>query len=127
MRDYCNIQARKKYRESGTVGGTVVVLLILGLIVLCVVRYFWVDGVQSDYNALIRVYIQETPSLEASDAERLKEQLLEPSLFIKVHRWDKKSFIKDKELYDKMVRAYKERQRRIQDAADSTIDALINL
>jgi hypothetical protein len=127
MRDYCNIQARKKYRESGTVGGTVVVLLILGLIVLCVVRYFWVDGVQSDYNALIRVYIQETPSLEASDAERLKEQLLEPGLFIKVHRWDKKSFIKDKELYDKMVRAYKERQRRIQDAADSTIDALINL
>jgi hypothetical protein len=127
MRDYCTIQARKKRGESGTVGATLVVLLIFGLVVLCVVRYFWVDGVQSDYNALIRVYIQETPGLEASDAERLKEQLLESGLFIKVHRWDKKSFINDKELYDKMVQTYKERQRRIQDAADSTIDALINL
>jgi hypothetical protein len=119
--------ARDRRRHAGTVGGTTVVLIVFGLIVLCFVRYFWVDRANSQYGTLIRAYVRETPQYEEEDFDRLREQLLEGGMFIKMHRWDKKSFIKDRELYEEMVEAYKARQQRIQDQMDSTIDSLINL
>lgn len=118
---------RDRPRDSGTVGGTTVVLVVFGLIVLCFVRYFWADKVQSEYATLIKAYVRETPEYEERDIDKLREQLLEGGMFVKMHRWDKKSFIKDQELYDKMVQAYKARRQRIQDQTDSTIDSLINL
>jgi hypothetical protein len=127
MGQYLAIEVSKRHRSSGTVGGIVIVLLTLGLIVLCFVRFFWVYKANRQYDALINAYIQETTELEMNDAERLKAQLLESGMFIKMHRWDKTSFVKNKELYDKMVQAYQERRRKIQDAVDSTIDSLINL
>ncbi|UCG57097.1 MAG: hypothetical protein JSU70_19805 [Phycisphaerales bacterium] len=119
--------ATDRHRYSGTVGGTTVVLLVFGLIVLCFVRYFWVDRANGQYGTLIRAYVRETPQYQEEDFDKLREQLLEGGMFIKMHRWDRKSFIKDQELYDKMVEAYKARQQRIRDQTDSTIDSLINL
>ncbi len=79
------------------------------------------------YDTLISAYIEETKDYEAEDQSGLKKQLLEGGIFIKMHRWDRESFVKDKELYNEMVRAYDRRERRREEREGSLIDAVINL
>ncbi len=116
-----------KHRNLGTVGGAIVLLIIVGLIVLSVVRYFWVDSANDYYDTLIRAYIGEKEDYKAEDIDKLREQLLEDGIFIKIHRWERKSFVKDKELYNEMIRAYEELLRKREEASGGLIDALINL
>ncbi len=116
-----------KYKNSGTVGAGVVLLIILALIVLSIVRYFWVDSANDHYDTLISAYIGEVKDYEAEDQSRLRKRLLEGSIFIKMHRWDRESFVKDRELYNEMVRAYDRERRRREEREGGLIDALINL
>ena len=104
-----------------------VLLIIVALIVLSIVRYFWVDVANDHYDTLISAYIKETEDYEAEDQSRLKKQLLEGGIFIKMHRWDRESFIKDKELYNEMVRAYDRQEARREEREGGLIDAVINL
>lgn len=116
-----------KYRNSGTVAAGMVLLIIVALIILSIVRYFWVDSAKEHYDTLIRAYIHENPDRRAEDADSLRRQLLEDGMFIKMHRWDRESFVKDKRLYQEMVRAYEELLRKQEEAAGGVIDSLINL
>lgn len=118
---------RYRYKNSGTVLVSIVLLIIFVLIVLSIVRYFWADSANDYYDTLILAYIQETEDYEAEDQDTLKKQLLEDGIFIKMHRWDKQSFVKDKELHNKMLRAYAEQVRKREEASGGVIDALINL
>ena len=118
---------KDKHRNSGTVGAGVVLLIIVALIVLSIVRYFWVDAANGHYDTLISAYIGEMMDYEAEDQGKLKKQLLENGIFIKMHRWDRVSFVKDRELYNEMVKAYDREQRRREEREGGLIDALINL
>lgn len=118
---------KDKHRNSGTVGAAIVLLIILALIVLSIVRYFWVDSANDHYDTLISAYIKETKDYEAEDQSRLKKQLLEGGIFIKMHRWNRESFVKDRELYNEMVKAYNKQERRREEREGGLIDALINL
>ena len=118
---------KDKYRNSGTVGAGVVLLIILALIVLSIVRYFWVDAANGHYDTLISAYIGEVKDYEAEDQSKLKKQLLENGIFIKMHRWDRESFVKDKELYDEIEKAYDRQERRREEREGGLIDAVINL
>lgn len=118
---------KDKYKNSGTVGAGVVLLIILALIVLSIVRYFWVDVANDHYDTLISAYIREVKDYEAEDQGRLKKQLLEDSIFIKMHRWGRESFVKDKKLYNEMVKAYERQQRRREEREGGLIDSVINL
>jgi len=118
---------KDKHRNSGTVGAGIALLIILALIVLSIVRYFWVDAANGHYDTLISAYIGEVKDYEAEDQSKLKKQLLENGIFIKMHRWDRESFVKDKELYNKMVRAYDRQERRREERQGGLIDAVINL
>ena len=118
---------RDKHRNSGTVGAGIVLLIILALIVLSIVRYFWVDAANEHYDTLISAYIGEVKDYEAEDQSKLKKQLLEDGIFIKMHRWDRKSFVKDKELYSEMVKAYDRQKARREEREGGLIDAVINL
>jgi len=116
-----------RYKDSGTVAVGIILLLIAALIILSIVRYFWVDSANEYYDTLIRAYIRENPDHQAEDADGLKRQLLEDGIFLKMHRWDRESFVKDKRLYQEMVRAYEERLRKQEETAGGVIDSLINL
>ena len=118
---------KDKYRNSGTVGATIVLLLIAALIVLSIVRYFWVDTAIEHYDTLISAYIREMKDYEAEDQGRLRKQLLEKGMFIKMHRWDRESFVKDRELYNEIVKAYDRQEARREEREGGLIDALINL
>lgn len=118
---------KDKYRNSGTVGAAIVLLIIVALIVLSIVRYFWVDTAIEHYDTLISAYIREMKDYEAEDQSKLKKQLLENGIFIKMHRWDRKSFVKDRELYNEMVKAYDREQARREEREGGLIDAVINL
>ncbi len=118
---------KDKYKNSGTVLVSGVLLIIVALIVLSVVRYFWVDAANDHYDTLISTYIREMKDYETEDQDRLRKQLLEDGIFIKLHRWGRESFIKDKELYNEMVKAYDRQQRRREEREGGLIDALINL
>lgn len=115
------------HNNSGTVAVGIVLLMIVALIVLSIVRSFWLDSVNQYYDTLVRAYIQQKPAYEAADHDKLKGQLLEDAIFIKMHRWDKMSFVKDEELYDEMVKAYTEQVRKRDEESGGVIDALINL
>ncbi len=116
-----------RYKDAGTVAVGIVLLVIVALIVLSIVRYFWVDSANEHYDTLIRAYIHKNPDRQAEDADGLKRQLLEDGIFLKMHRWDRESFVKDKRLYQEMVRAYEELLRKQEEAAGGVIDTLINL
>jgi hypothetical protein len=114
-------------KDSGTVAVAIVLLMIVVLIVLSVVRWFWLDSANQYFDTLLRAYIQQKPDYEAADHDKLKAQLLEDGIFIKMHRWDKMSFVEDEELYDEIVRAYTEHIRKRDEESGGVIDALINL
>lgn len=116
-----------KYKNSGTVGGAIVLLLIIGLIVLAIVRYFWVDTANDYYDKLISAYIEETQEYDIGDREQLKKRLLEDGIYMKMHRWSRESFVKDKQLYNEMIGKYNELQRKREEAQTSTIETVINL
>ena len=105
----------------------IVLLMIVVLIILSIVRLFWLDSANQYFDTLLRAYIQQKPDYEAADHDRLKQQLLEGGMFIKIHRWDKMSFVEDEQLYDEIVRAYTEHVRRRDQESGGVIDALINL
>jgi len=118
---------KDKYKNSGTVGGAIVLLIIVALIVLSIVRYFWVDTAIEHYDTLISAYIKEKEDYEPEDQSRLRKQLLESGMFIKIHRWERDSFIKDKELYNEIVKAYNRQEAIREEREGGLIDALINL
>jgi hypothetical protein len=116
-----------KYKSSGTVAVGIALLIIVVLVVLSIVRYFWVDSANEYFEGLISVYIFEKEDFNADDREQLRIQLLEDGLFIKMHRWNKESFIKDRKLYDDMLLTRDRRQMRIDEERGSVIDTMINL
>lgn len=116
-----------KYRNSGTVAVTVVLLIIVVLIVLSIARHFWADSANEHFDRLISVYIMEKEELNPDDRDRLKAQLLEDGLFIKMHIWNKEDFIKDRQLYNEMIITRDQRQMRKEEEQGSVIDTLINL
>ncbi len=117
---------KNKHERSGTVGGGIVLLIIVGLVVLTIVRAFWLNAANDYYDTLTSVYISQTKDYKTEDQDKLKEQLLEDGIFIKMHKWDKEDFIKDKELYKEMTDTYKRLQRR-NEKDGSVMQDLINL
>lgn len=114
-----------KGKNTGSAVVAVVLLIIVALVILSIARYFWVDSANEYFDKLISVYIVEKEDLAPDDRDGLKAQLLEDGLFIKMHRWDKLSFIEDRKLYNDMILTRDRRQMR----KDNTgvIETLINL
>ena len=117
---------KTKYEKSGTVGGGIVVLIVVGLVVLIIVRAFWLNSANGYYDAQTSVYISQTEDYETDDQDKLKSELLEDGIFIKMHKWNKEDFIKDKELYQKIIKTYKKWQRNKRKEG-GVMDDLINL
>ncbi len=117
---------KNKYEKSGTVAGGIVVLIIVGLVVLTIVRVFWLNAANDYYNTLTSIYISQTEGYEADDQDKLKKKLLEDDIFIKMHKWDKEDFIKDKEFYKEIMETYEKWQRN-KEKEGSVIEDLINL
>ena len=117
----------RKHRCSGTAEGSVILLIVVSVVILCIVRYFWLKSTNDHYHTLISAYISERQDYGAEDKDKLRAALLENGIFIKMHRWDKEGFVKDRKLYDEMTKAYKERRKRRIDERDKSIDGLINL
>jgi len=119
---------RKRSEICGRgVGAATVILLIFALIVLVVVRSLWFATAERHYGNVISAYIAETEDYEDEDKSELRNRLLEGSIFIKIFRWDKKSFVKDKQLYDEMIKAYNEQQRKKEAEVTGFADDLVNL
>jgi hypothetical protein len=116
-----------KHNNSGTVAVTLALLLIIAVIILSIARHFWVESTNEYFNELISAYIAENEDFNEDDRGRLRSQLLEDGLFIKMHRWNKESFIKDKQLYDKMIVTRDQRQMRKEESETSVIEDMINL
>ena len=116
-----------KHNNSGTVAVTLVLLLIVVVIILSIVRHFWVNSTNDYFNELISVYIMENKDLNETDRDRLRSQLLEDGLFIKMNRWNKESFIKDRQLYNKMITTRDKRQMRLEEKEGSVVETIINL
>jgi hypothetical protein len=73
--------------------------MIVGLVVLTIVRFFWVDGANDYYDSLTSVYISQTKDYAAEDQGELKKRLLEDGIFIKMHKWDKEDFTQTDRFY----------------------------
>jgi len=116
-----------KHDNSGTAAVTLILLVIIAAVILSIVRHFWVDSANDYFNGLISIYITETEDLNENDFDRLRTQLLEDGLFIKIHRWNKESLIKDRQLYDEMIITRDKRQMREEEAETSVIETMINL
>ena len=116
-----------KHNNSGTVAVTVSLLLIIAVIILSIVRYFWVDSTNKYFNGLISVYVSEKKELNEDDRDRLRAQLLEDGLFIKMNRWNRESFIKDRQLYKEMIITRDQWQMRKEEAEGSVVEDMINL
>ncbi len=113
--------------KPGTVLVALVLLAIVALLILSIARYFWLDSLNEHYDSLIAAYIAEKPPLASDDLPRLKTQLLEDGIFIKMHRWNRDSFIKDIALYREMVTARDQAQMRREKGNKSTMEIMINL
>jgi len=114
-------------KNSGTVAVTLILLIILTLAVLSIARHFWADSTNKYFDSLISVYIMEKEDLSEDDHDDLRTRLLEDGLFIKMHRWNKESFVKDRELYDQMIVARDQRQMRKEESESTVIETMINL
>lgn len=118
---------RVKHNNSGTVAVTVALLIIISLVVLSIARHFWADSANEHFDKLISVYIMEKEDLNEDDRDKLKAQLLEDDIFIKMNRWNKESFIKDQQLYNEMIITRDQRQMRKEEAETSVVETMINL
>ena len=116
-----------RYKNSGTVAVAVVLLIIVVIVVLSVVRHFWADSANEYFETLISVYITEKEDLTPDDRDRLKAQLLENGLFVKMYKWNRDGFIKDRTLYNDMIITRDKRQMRKDEERGSVIDAVIKL
>lgn len=118
-------QVRNK--NSGTVTVSLIILIIVTLAVLSIARHFWVDSANEHFDGLISVYIMEKEDLDEDDRDELRTRLLEDGIFIKMHRWNKESFIKDRELYDQMIIVHDRRQMKKEEGESTVIETMINL
>lgn len=118
---------RVKHNNSGTAAVTLILLVIIAAVILSIVRHFWAGSANEYFDGLISVYIMEKEDFNEDDHDRLRKQLLEDGLFIKMHRWNKESFIKDEQLYDEMIITRDQRQMRKEESEDSVIETMINL
>ena len=118
---------RVKRKNSGTVAVAVVLLIIVVVVVLSIARHFWADSANEHFDTLISVYITEKEDLTPDDRDRLKAQLLESGLFIKMYRWNRDSFIRDRTLYNDMIITRDKREMRKDEERGSVIDSVINL
>ena len=116
-----------KHNNSGTVAVTLALLIIIALVALSIARHFWAGSANEHFDKLISVYIMEKDDLNQDDQDRLKAQLLEDGMFFKMHKWNKESFIKDRQLYDDMIITRDRRQMRKDEAEGSVIETMINL
>lgn len=116
-----------KHNNSGTVAVTLALLIIIALVILSIARYFWADSANEHFDRLISVYITEKEDLNEDDRGRLRTQLLEDGIFIKMNRWNKESFVKDRQLYNEMIITRDQRQMRKEEAEGSIIETMINL
>ncbi len=116
-----------KHNNSGTVAVTVALLIIIAVVVLSIARHFWADSANEHFDKLISVYIMEKEDLNENDRDRLRTQLLEDGIFIKMNRWNKESFVKDRQLYNEMIIIRDQRQMRKEEAEGSLIETMINL
>ena len=117
---------KNKYARSGTAGGCIVLLIIVGLVILTIVRVFWVNSANSYYDTLTSIYIQETKDKETEDQDELKKRLVEDGIFIQMHKWDKKAFIKDEEFYKELTTTY-ERWKRNMEKKSGVMQDIMNL
>jgi hypothetical protein len=117
---------RSKVWRKG-VGAGVVIFVIFVLIGLVVVRSLWFGTADRHYDNVISAYIAETEDYEDEDKGELRKRLLEGGIFIKIFRWDKKSFVKDTELYNEMLKAYDEQQGKKKGEVSELVEDLINL
>ena len=101
-------------------------LMVVGLVVLTIVRVLWLNAANDYYDTLTSVYISQTEGCEADDQDKLKKKLLEDDIFIKMHKWDKEDFIKDKEFYKEMIKTYEKWQKN-KGNEGSVMEDLINL
>ena len=69
-------------------------------------------------------YLDSDPRLVLT-AQR-SDQSLENGIFIKMHKWDKEDFIKDKEFYKELIKTYEKWQRN-RGREGSVMEDLINL
>lgn len=118
---------RNKYKNLGAVSVSLALLIIVALIVLSIVRFFWVDAANDYYDKLISAYIEETADYDTRDRDELKNRLLEDGIFIKMHKWDRESFVRDKQLYNEMIKKYAEQHRRREEREKGIVETLINL
>lgn len=117
---------RSKVCRKG-VGAGMVIFVIFVLVGLVIVRSLWLGTAERHYGNVISAYIAETEDYEDEDESELRKRLLEGGIFIKIFRWDKKSFVKDTELYNEMLKAYDEQQRNKKGAISELAEDLINL
>lgn len=122
-----NDMTQVRNNNSGTVAVTLTLLIIITLVILSIVRHFWADSANEHFDKLISVYILEKEDLNQDDRDRLRTQLLEDGLFIKMHKWNKESFVKDRQLYNEMIITRDQRQMRKEEAEGSVIETMINL
>ena len=113
------------YRKGA--GAGIAIFVIFALIVLVIVRSLWFGTAERHYDSVISAYIAETEDYGDEDKSELKKRLLEGGIFIKIFRWDKKSFVKDKQLYGDMLKAYHEQQRKREEKVSELTEDLINL
>ena len=118
---------QNKYNNSGTIAVSVALLIIIALVVLSIARHFWAGSANEYFDKLISVYITEKEDLNEDDRDKLKAQLLEDGIFIKMNRWNKESFIKDQQLYNEMIITRDQRQMRKEEAETSVVETMINL
>jgi len=119
-------QKRGENCRTGS-GAGAAIFLIFALIVLAIVRSLWFAKADGHYDKVISAYIAETEDYEDEDKDELRRRLLEDGMFIKIFRWDKKSFVKDEQLYDEMIKASNEQQRKKEAEVGGFVEDLINL
>jgi len=113
--------------KRGTVFVAIILLLIVITIILSIARHFWLDSANEHFDGLIAIYIAENQDLTPDDHAGLKARLIESGIFIKMHRWDRDSFIEDAALYKKMITARDHAQMRRDGQNPSTMEIMINL
>jgi hypothetical protein len=116
-----------EHNNSGTAAVTLILLVIIAAVILSIVRHFWAESANKYFDELISIYIMEKEDLNEDDRDRLKAQLLEDGLFIKMNRWNKESFIKDRQLYDEMIITRDRQQMKKEEGESSVIENMINL
>lgn len=113
--------------KPGTVLTGVILLLIVCLGILSAARHFWLDSANEHFDKFVSAYIAEDPNFTPDDLPDLKARLLEGSIFIKIHRWDKTTFIKDRQLYNQMKVTIDQAKMKRDKNKKSTMEIMINL